>query len=144
MIRLSMISKVDVEKYDEVWIVVRSANKLPASLASNPKVKHVPELSPETKLFYQYLDWKKNGNWCWDIFKNNYVPEFLREMNNPRCIALLNQLVADSHEKNIALCCFCPDEKLCHRSILGGVLKNMGADIYCNAMYDVYKMDMQP
>lgn len=39
--------------------------------------------------------------------------------------------------------CFCPDdeEKTCHRSIVAGILLNMGASVECSDAYRVYQLD---
>ncbi len=141
MIKLCNTSKIKESDFDEIWVITRSANKLPLALANNPKVKVVPDLAPETKLFFQYLEWKKNGNWCYELFKSNYVPEFIREINqNPKSLQLIDELVTKSNTTNIALVCFCTTEYMCHRSIIGGILLNKGANIECNVLYEKYRL----
>ncbi len=50
----------------------------------------------------------------------------------------MKQLIEESRSREIALVCFCEDETLCHRSIVGGILLKLGAQISCNPEYGVY------
>lgn len=141
MIKLKATNKIRPDEFDEIWVVTRSANKLPPTLMNNPKVKLVPDLSPEKQLFFKYLDWKKNNNWCFELFEQRYVPLFLEEIrNNKKSLELIDELVARSHTENIALVCFCASEYMCHRCILGGILMNKGATIDCNTLYERYSL----
>ena len=45
-----------------------------------------------------------------------------------------------SREKEIALACFCEAEQMCHRSIVGGILMNLGATIACAEEYRKYTL----
>ena len=66
----------------------------------------------------------------------HYVPRFLQDLSeNTEGLTLLRTLKAKSQTKEIALACFCEDERMCHRSIIGGILMNMGADIRCDEEY---------
>lgn len=140
MIRLCSTSNININNFDEIWVVCRSISKLASRLKDNPKTIHVPELSPEPELFYAYVRWKNAGNWSEELFQTNYVPEFIREIqNNKDAIKRLDELCEKSKTKNIALVCFCSDEKMCHRSILAGILSNKGANIVCNSYYKKYR-----
>lgn len=109
---------------DEVWYIVRS----PGKRSFDETHKHVPVLSPNWQLFKAYRDAAQLGKWNHEWFQEHYVPQFLAQMRrDPEAKKLLNELVEKSREKNIALVCFCADESLCHRSIVGGILYNMGA-----------------
>ena len=134
MIRLCSTSNININNFDEIWVVCRSISKLASRLKDNPKTIHVPELSPEPELFYAYVRWSE------ELFQTNYVPEFIREIqNNKDAIKRLDELCEKSKTKNIALVCFCSDEKMCHRSILAGILSNKGANIVCNSYYKKYR-----
>ena len=123
MITITDIRNVDHEAYDEVWAIVRS-------LKNPGKMKHVPELSPSWNLFRQYLQLRNTGRWNTETFRNIYVPTFLREMQTGTARRKLNELVwQDRQEKRICLVCFCPDEALCHRSIIAGILQCAGVRI---------------
>lgn len=121
MVTILRIQDVDYEKYSEVWAIVRSLKY------ANPKIKHVPELSPSWGLFNTYLRMKENGQWNEETFRKVYVPQFLKEMKGKEQQRLMNELFSTT--KSIALVCFCPEEELCHRSIIGGMLQGAGLDV---------------
>lgn len=54
MVDVLSLHELDVTKYDEVWLIVRSAKNC-SKLLENPKVKQVAELSPSYALFQSYL-----------------------------------------------------------------------------------------
>ena len=128
------------EEYDEIWIIVRSLKSTP--YIPNTHVYHVPVLSPSSDLFHKYLYWKDNGEWNEDTFQNKYVPQFLCEMHSQEAKNILNDLFYKSKNKHILLVCFCPNETLCHRSIICGLLQGVGcetsADNYSH-YYTIYK-----
>lgn len=137
MLHLGRISDISRD-YDENWLIVRSVKQVPRNAVQ------VSALSPSTSLFYKYLDAKKAGRFDGAWFQSVYVPTFLREViANQDARNLLNQLYAESRRKSILLACFCPNESLCHRSIVAGLLLGAGADIDCDPSYrkyfDLYK-----
>lgn len=118
MITITNIQKIKNGNYDEVWAIVRSNRNIPEG------VMHVPELSPSWGLFNQYQTWKQAGIWNKETFQTFYVPRFLMEMQAPSARAKLAELVSKSRQgKSICLYCYCPDESLCHRSIVAGILQ---------------------
>lgn len=128
MITVTTIANLNYSLYDEVWAIVRSL-KYP-----NPNIKHVPELSPSWSLFGKYQALKKAGQWNDETFRSVYVPQFLKEMKGKEQRKLLNYLT--NTKKHICLVCFCQDECLCHRSIVGGMLQ--GAGIEVQGLYQDY------
>jgi len=124
MIAIRNIRDVNKEKFDQVWLIVRSAKTVPDGM------RHVSELSPSWDLFAKYRQLKKDGHWDAQTFQAIYVPQFLREMHALDARRRLNELwVLDRQGKRIALCCYCPDERLCHRSIVVGLLSGVGCGI---------------
>jgi uncharacterized protein YeaO (DUF488 family) len=124
MIWIKNIREVKKGEYDEVWAIVRSFK--------NPSdwMIHVPELSPSYNLFLKYLDLKNNGSWNQQAFDTIYTPQFLKEMNEPIAKAKLAELIQkDKEGKNIALVCFCPNPKTCHRSLIANILKEANVNI---------------
>lgn len=74
----------------------------------------------------------------WDT---GYVPIFIEQMrNDEKAKAYLRQLADESKFKNIALVCFCKDETMCHRSIIGGILYHMGASVEIEETYKAYSL----
>ena len=134
MIQIGSVSHLnDYPNFDEVWMIVRSLKAIPNYESGD--VIHVPILSPSTELFHQYLFWKNEGNWNEEIFQEKYVPAFLEEMKSPDAQNMLNVLLNKGKEKNILLLCYCQEEKMCHRSIILGLIQGMakerGIDIEC-------------
>ena len=121
MITIARISDVEYRRYDEVWAIVRSLKY------GNPRIKHVPELSPSWSLFRKYREMVENGEWNDEAFRRIYVPRFLKEMHEDAPRALLNELIQT--KKNICIVCFCTEEVLCHRSIIGGILQGAGIEV---------------
>lgn len=121
MVTILRIQDVDYEKYSEIWAIVRSLKY------ASPRIKHVPELSPSWALFNLYLRMKERGEWNRETFEHIYVPQFLKEMQGKKQQQLLNELFSTT--KSICLVCFCEEEELCHRSIIGGMLQGAGLDV---------------
>lgn len=126
--------------YDEVWIIVRS---LKGGTPQTGNCYHIPQLSPLWDLFVDYRDWAKKGIWNEECFMKRYVPRFLKQMHSAEAKYWLNLLYKKSKEgKNILLVCFCPNEKLCHRSIILGLLQGVGTETNggdYRHFYDLYK-----
>lgn len=140
MITIGNIFDTEPAKFDEVWIICFSVGKIQEMFAIE-NVKHVPELAPREELFRTYRTLVRENRWNKSSFEKYYVPRFLKDIQDSSSIKLLKQLVCLSKEKDIRLACFCPDEHLCHRSIIAGILFHMGADIACNQDYRVYRID---
>lgn len=103
------------------------------------------ELAPSEQLFRMYLRWKSEGNWNAHTFNEMYVPRFI--LDTKRSQAARNRLnwLWQHRNDNITyeLLCWCGDEAICHRSIIGGLLLGTGISVHCNAdyakYYDMYK-----
>ncbi len=61
----------------------------------------------------------------WALFKR----KFRAEMSRPEASRVLDLLAALSHQTQLSVGCYCEDESRCHRSILGELLKERGADL---------------
>lgn len=135
MIRVTSIKRCHVDEYDKIYLIVRSIASLEKNKSSILQhAEQVADLSPSKNLFYQYLNWQKSGCWNQRTFDDIYKPTFLNEIeNNPAAQSWLDRICAENAEnKNIALLCFCPDENLCHRKIVGNILRSKG----CNVIFD--------
>jgi len=110
---------------DEIYFIVRSLKNPDMPLYNGQMYIHLPELSPSRDLFYSYLRLRNAGQWNKNTFFTQYAPTFLKQMHETVPRAWLNRLFKDvtKHGKDIALVCFCKDEELCHRSIVGGLLQ---------------------
>ena len=124
MIFVGNIREVQNGEYDEVWAIVRSQKN------ASTWMRQVVELSPSWELFRRVQELKAKNQWNADSFDKEYVPVFLREMREKSARDRLNELfVRDKRGERIALVCFCPDERLCHRSIVAGLLQGVGCDV---------------
>ncbi len=148
MLHIDNIKNIDKHVCsEEHWIIVRSLKNPIPTPANNPNsiVKQVAALSPSRELFYWYLNEKKAGRWGKNAFETGYVPRFINEIQKNRAAkALLTQLTIASDVHDITLYCFCPDETLCHRSIVAGILLGLGAKIDCDPSYKRYFDMMSP
>ncbi len=130
MITVAYIRKINYTDYNEVWAIVRS-------LKNPGNMKHVPALSPSWNLFKTYLGLRDAGKWNAESFRDVYMTVFLREMRSPAVRDKLTELIRlDRQGKRICLACFCPDETLCHRSIVAGILQYAGIPV--NGVKDNY------
>lgn len=133
MIRVTSISAcTDPYIYDEVYLIVRSVKVL--LKRKDPILKaasQMPELSPSESLFYDYRDWDKAGEWNEGKFEGEYRSRFEEQIRNDRYAqARLASLAEKSSKgKMIALLCFCKNEDLCHRKIIGEMLRERGCEV---------------
>ena len=139
MIYLGNVLEADPVKYDEVWVICRSVEEISDFIEEHDHVFHVPQLAPSKELFIWYRKEFHEGRWGKEAFLKHYVPAFLEMFSEGSEGQLfLEKLAREGKEKDILLVCFCQDEKLCHRSIVGGLLLNMQADIVCDQSYRIY------
>ena len=144
MISIGNVFKTNPVQFDEVWVICYKVEELEVLFASFDNVHHVPELAPTEGLFKQYRNLFHSGLWNKQSFNEIYVPRFLSEIQaREESMSLLRKLVMLSNKKNIRLVCFCPEdeEQMCHRSIVAGILYNMGACIECDETYRVYRLN---
>lgn len=123
MIRIDRIGNIKHQDFDKCYAIVRSMSK-PIN-----GFEQLSVLSPSWSLFKSYRNLAEFGQWNKSTFDQFYVPPFLWQMHSTNARCALNQLFFESKAKNIALVCFCVDETLCHRSIVGGLLEGAGAEV---------------
>jgi len=119
MVKFGSFQDIGKVQCDEVWLIVRSLKAFPQ--ASVP-VLHIPDLSPSWQLFTEFQNKKNAGQWNKEMFENWYKPRFLKEMCSEKNTAMLQRLKTEAQTKDILCCCFCPDESMCHRSIIRQLL----------------------
>ncbi len=142
MIYLQNARFVDPNQYDECWIITRSIAKLPANIQSSRPYRHVPSLAPDPALFNKARSWMM----CHTLEEewDRYTDMFLKHITKDQmAIDALNELYHKSFTSDIAICCFCNSEKLCHRSIVAGLLLNAGALIDCDPGYAKYQWNVR-
>lgn len=94
-------------------------------------VEQLKTLATTTSLFHWYVQQRRAGLWSYEAFVDTYVPRFLESLAND---ASAHELMLDlakraNYGERIVLACYCDVEALCHRSIIGGILDGMGADV---------------
>lgn len=141
MIQIMDIRNYKQHKYDEAWLIARSARYLKKG------VTHMPELAPSWDLLAYRANLQDEGKWNDAVFQNVIAPRYLLEIiqNNKITYPLLNHLHKASKEgKRIALLCYCSEECRCHRSVLAGLLKGTGSIVLTDEgldykqYYDLY------
>lgn len=111
------------EDYDEIWLIVRGLKTMPKNPLGN--IYHVPLLAPSQTLWYHYLDLRNAKKWDHGAFMSDYAPKFLNEMLQPEAYAKLKELHEKTRTQAILCACYCPDESLCHRSLVRMILETM-------------------
>lgn len=143
MISIGNIFKTNPAEFDEVWVICFAVDEARSLFVVFDNVFHVPELAPKEDLFKEYRSMVHSGQWNKQAFEECYVPRFLKDIQTSEAaMKQLRALVAVSGDKNIRLACFCPDDEegICHRSIVAGLLLNMGACVECSEAYRVYRL----
>lgn len=83
----------------------------------------LPDLAPSEALVK--LGQRATDERAWRTFANKYRAE----MKRPEAVRLLTLLAALSHQTNLSVGCYCPDEARCHRSVLRALLEEHGANL---------------
>ena len=83
----------------------------------------LPNLSPSPELMKEGKSAKDDRSWAL------FAKKFRAEMSRPEATRILELLAALSHRTQLAVGCYCEDEKRCHRSILRKLLEEHGADL---------------
>ena len=79
----------------------------------------LPLLSPSPELMKKGQQAQSGANAsAWAAFARG----FRAQMKQPEAAHALDLLAALSHQTNLSLGCYCPDEQRCHRSILRALL----------------------
>ena len=84
----------------------------------------LPELSPSRALV-SYAQAKPWTDARWAAFTRRY----LGEMRRPEARRLIALLAALSKQADLSVCCYCENPWRCHRSLLGGLLRDQGGKI---------------
>ena len=111
-----------------VILVARSPGAL-KRLIDDGRLEWMPELAPSPSLLAKVTLWKTEGKWNAETFQNEYIPLFAKESAKISFRKKLNELYRRSQEgEKIALTCFCPDETMCHKSFILGLLQCVGCE----------------
>ncbi|HEY7460767.1 MAG TPA: DUF488 family protein [Gemmatimonadota bacterium] len=84
----------------------------------------VPELAPSAPLVSWALAEPLTPR-RWAVYERRYR----REMRRPAARRLIALLAALSSRTNFSVGCYCDDESVCHRSLLGELLIEQGAQV---------------
>ena len=80
-----------------------------------------PNLAPSTEGVAQALAATDDKSWA------AFTRRYRAEMNQPDASRVLDLLAALSHGTDLAVGCYCADERRCHRSVLRDLLTERGA-----------------
>jgi uncharacterized protein YeaO (DUF488 family) len=83
----------------------------------------LPELSPSAELVAAGLAAADEKAWA------AFAKKYRREMAAPPALRLLDLLAALSRTTDLAVGCYCEDERRCHRSLLRELLRERGATL---------------
>ena len=84
----------------------------------------LPDLAPSAELF----SWIRSAPITADRWKT-FSRRYTREMQAPAAQRLIALLVLLSRGTDFSVGCYCEDESRCHRSLLGTLLADAGADM---------------
>ena len=84
----------------------------------------LPELAPSSAL----LSWAMSQEWT-PVRWATFVRKYRREMRQPQAARLLALLAAMSGTAEFSVGCYCENAERCHRSVLGDLLEEAGAEI---------------
>ncbi|MEW6770048.1 MAG: DUF488 domain-containing protein [Bacillota bacterium] len=85
----------------------------------------VPQLAPSGELFEKYRRWYKAGEWPARARWEEYRARFLEEMEAPQARQWIKAIVEKLLQgKDVAISCFCRDERYCHRSLVAGLISD--------------------
>ncbi len=82
-----------------------------------------PNLAPSEALLKEHFPIEDASTW------KTFERRYRQEMKRPDAKHDLNLLAALSYTTDVSVGCYCEDESLCHRSILGELLKKAGAKV---------------
>lgn len=81
----------------------------------------LPMLAPSAELMAEGRAVESEEEW------ERFAKRFRREMAEPAASQLLDLLALLSHTSDLALGCYCEEERRCHRSVLRELLQERGA-----------------
>ena len=128
MIRTIRVRDTDkaIEAGWHVILIARSPGTL-KKLIDDGRLEWIPDLAPSVFLLSKVNKWKSEGIWNEDTFRQEYVPLFTRETATIEFRTALNKIYKRSAAgEKIALTCFCPEETMCHKSFVLGLLQAVG------------------
>ena len=82
-----------------------------------------PNLAPSAELVKLGRSAQTEGDW------KTFLRQYRAEMADTEKSRTLDLLAALSHQTNLSVGCYCPDERRCHRSILRDLLLERGAEV---------------
>lgn len=90
-----------------------------------------PTLSPSIQLFKKYLNLRKDNDWNISTFNSIYVSDFKKQMtiDLPMRKDLNAVLALLKAGHNVAFMCYCQEDIMCHRYILGDAYRIRGIEV---------------
>ena len=129
----SILNLPDVVKENNIKTVYLPVRRLLSDIRyKGVETIRVLDLAPSVNLLYK----TKMGSIDFKAYTDIYLNEIC---SRPHIKTILNEIVARSESQNIAIVCYCTNEKECHRSILAGILDGLGAKTVTDFSIDNYK-----
>ena len=128
----SILNLSDIVKENNIKTIYLPVRRLLSDIRyKGVETIRVLDLAPSMDLLYMAkigLDFK------------TYTDTYLHEIClRPHSKTILNEIVARSKNQNVAVVCYCTNEKECHRSILAGILDGLGAKTVTDFSIENYK-----
>jgi len=129
----SILNLPDVIKENNIKTVYLPVRRLLSDIRyKGVETIRVLDLAPSADLLYR----TKMGLIDFKTYTDIYLYEIC---SRPHVKTILNEIVARSENQNIAVVCYCTNEKECHRSILAGILDGLGAKTVTDFSIENYK-----
>jgi uncharacterized protein YeaO (DUF488 family) len=115
------ISSLRYIQCDEIWQITRVNSDIEGTI-------WIPQLAPSPALFNKHQhEWKENPPEIWWPL---YEDRFNEELKTEEKLGALRRLWRSVEAgKSIALACFCPNPRYCHRRLVGLFLEWQGVNV---------------
>lgn len=134
---LSSLTNVRFAPPSSIYLTTRSSKQAEYALAQG--WEYCPELGPSWDLFNRVKAFKEANRWNQIMFDDMYKQQFISDLMSNRVALLeIKKLIRKlNNGDNITLVCYCTNQEICHRSILGEIMNKA-----CNAeIIKVEKVD---
>jgi uncharacterized protein YeaO (DUF488 family) len=142
LVSLSHLKDIDLSLYPKRLFIVRSMSKVTPEALHKHGLVHVPQLSPSSALFSDYINrWLKGDftaeersiiskgstNSWWDVYTQRFVVEMQSRNDMRKCLQRIEDLL--NQGVNVLLVCYCTNPFRCHRGILGYYFMQRGFQV---------------
>ena len=123
MLYFGSFKDIDTTKYYKVVLAVRHLQHP----VKGDNVIHAPVLAPSAYLIAKIRKEKEAGTFDYPMWRAVFVAEYMSELiASVNAQKTLINLYKAGCEKDILVCCYCPDDTVCHRSVIQGLMQGRG------------------